>query len=159
MCKAELERYQLLEATYAAQSRQDLEELVARCREFAEGRAAFVHDPGAEAAARERAEARRAERGKRQAYEGRMLRKARREGKPDDFYLKMGLAPPTRADLAAVVALPEPERIGWWRARFGQHCLAHHTAAEGCARGRNCAFLHAEIGVAQPPSWLEEAAG
>ena len=89
-----------------------------------------------------------------------LLRRARRAASPAACQaLLYCCVVPVVPGPAAVVALPEPERIGWWRARFGQHCLAHHTAAEGCARRRNCAFLHAEIGVAQPPSWLEEAAG
>ena len=84
-----------------------------------------------------------------------MIRKAKREGKPEDYYLDIGAKSPTHADIAAARALPEAERLPWWRERFGQHCFAHHMAPEGCVRSVACAFLHAEL-AGEDPSWLQE---
>lgn len=111
-------------------------------------------------AAWERCNARR-----RAEFMGRMKRKARREGKPDDFYLSSGSTPPTQADVAALRDMAATQRLSWWNARFGQHCMALH--AEGvCARARSeygCAYLHVPAtpaGAAEPlasaPSWLRE---
>ena len=67
-----------------------------------------------------------------------------REGKPGDFHLKVGLAPPTAADVARVAALQGKERMQLWFKQFGQHCVAHyvdghcphHVSEDGCG------FLH-----------------
>ena len=81
---------------------------------------------------------------KRDAFVQRMRRKAMREGKPEDHYTKVGLAPPTAADVAAVVALQGSARMQLWREKFGQHCITHyvdghcphHVSEDGCG------FLH-----------------
>ena len=60
-----------------------------------------------------------------------------------------------------MLALPAAERLVWWKARYGQHCIAFHLegrcAREGAAKG-GCAFLHLEVAGAavDNPSWLEE---
>jgi tRNA-dihydrouridine synthase 1 len=100
---------------------------------------------------------------KRAEFEARMRRKARREGKPDDEYITVGLAPPTVADVAAVRALPPAEQIGRWSSRFKQHCCAYHLVGR-CERAlgeHGCAFLHTTaLQVAgesgETPTWLEE---
>jgi hypothetical protein len=81
---------------------------------------------------------------KRDAFVQRMQRKALREGKPGDFHLRVGLAPPTAADVARVAALQGKERMQLWFKQFGQHCVAHyvdghcphHVSEDGCG------FLH-----------------
>ena len=83
---------------------------------------------------------------KRDAFVQRMQRKALREGKPGDFHLKVGLAPPTAADVARVAALQGKERMQLWFKQFGQHCVAHyvdghcphHVSEDGCG------FLHGD---------------
>ena len=84
-----------------------------------------------------------------------MTRKAKREGKPVDTYLREGLAPPSAADVAAAKAMEGRPRMEWWRARFGQHCLTFHMEG-GCARAQGCAFLHAEVRGGADPDWLQE---
>jgi hypothetical protein len=85
-----------------------------------------------------------------------MTRKAKREGLPEGHYISIGLEPPTRDVITKVLAMPESDRIPWWRDRFGQHCFAFHCGAGGCLRDRACAFLHTDI-LRTNPTWLEEA--
>lgn len=102
---------------------------------------------------------------KRREFEQRMERKARREGKPDDAYTRSGRVPPTDTQVAQLRALAPPERMAWWSARFGQHCLAFHVEGE-CERAQGehgCAFLHVSPTAAAAteapdvaPSWLRE---
>ena len=83
---------------------------------------------------------------KRDAFVQRMQRKALREGKPGDFHLKVGLAPPTAADVARIAALQGKDRMQLWFKQFGQHCVAHyvdghcphHVSEDGCG------FLHGD---------------
>ena len=89
----------------------------------------------------------------------------------------MGREPPTQEQVREARALPPEQRMGWWRARFGQHCMPHYIDGR-CPRadsGRGCAFMHgtpppppqacrpavkhdAPAGPSQEalPSWLEE---
>mmetsp|Transcript_15346 Transcript_15346/g.35332 ORF Transcript_15346/g.35332 Transcript_15346/m.35332 type:complete len:97 (-) Transcript_15346:241-531(-) len=88
-----------------------------------------------------------------------MERKAKREGKPADAYLSMGRTPPTRNDVCALRKLAPQARMGWWAARFGQHCLALHADGH-CERSSSaygCAFLHvAALADEDTPTWLQE---
>ena len=155
MCRARLEQYQLLASLVGAQSVAAARRIVEKCARYASGDEKFVFD---EAAAKREAEAearRKVERRKRQEYEARMTRKAKREGKPVDTYLREGLAPPSAADVAAAKAMEGRPRMEWWRARFGQHCLTFHMEG-GCARAQGCAFLHAEVRGGADPDWLQE---
>lgn len=90
---------------------------------------------------------------KRRHFVERMKRKAQREGKPEGHYLVEGLAPPSADDIKHAIGLDgagghRSERHCWWRARFGQHCIAHyvdlHCAAHASEEG--CGFLHGDDG-------------
>ena len=102
--------------------------------------------PAAAAAAAEGAPSTTPSERKRDAFVQRMQRKALREGKPGDFHLKVGLVPPTTADVARVAALQGKERMQLWFKQFGQHCVAHyvdghcphHVSEDGCG------FLHGD---------------
>ena len=88
---------------------------------------------------------------KRNHFVERMKRKAQREGKPEGHYLTEGLVPPSADDIKHAIGLDgagghRSERHSWWRARFGQHCIAHyvdlHCAAHASEEG--CGFLHGD---------------
>ena len=119
----------------------------------------FVYDPEKEKRAKEAAERKKREEGKRKAYEQRMVkqnmvekeksfgscdliffmlvacflkvRKAKREGlDPQHFLSAAALKPPSVADVAAVRASgDEQAQLAAWRSRFPQHCFAYHLGA------------------------------
>ena len=165
MCREALAACALGSQLEAATSLPQLAAIARRCAAHAAGAPASAADDaalaalGAAAARAKRNAARRAE------FEGRMQRKAKREGKALDFYTSQGAAVPTTADVAALRALPEAQRLPWWGARFGQHCLALHADGR-CARAESdlgCAYLHtratdaaAAEALDAAPSWLLE---
>ena len=104
----------------------------------------FIYDPFKESRARQALEARRHEESKRKQYEGRMMRKAKREGKEPTFYLQQGAENPSVERLAKLRALPKEEAFAEWKRRHSQHCFAFHFSPEKCKRDRACAFLHAD---------------
>ena len=70
-----------------------------------------------------------------------MIRKAKREGKPLDFYVKQGLDKPSPDDLRKLRSInDEKARLAAWNAKHRQHCIAFHLSS--CKRGDSCAFLH-----------------
>ena len=133
-------------------------------------RGRFSPDPDKARRAKEAAERRKADAGKRKAFEERMLRKAKREGLPPDHYLQQGLANPTFAGIRELKLLPDDAlRMARWRAAHAQHCFNYHfgsqvrsadarrahrlslyssinryVARQGCHRERSCSFLHAD---------------
>jgi len=153
ICKEQLKQYQLMEECLAAASIEGLRRIVEQCLRYRNDPSLFQWDSEKEAREKQALEDKKREEGKRETFEQRMKRKAKREGYPEDHYLKKGLTPPCATDIKEVCCLPTEGRIQWWRERFSQHCLAFHT--DGCARGRACAFLHVAIG-AEDPSWLQE---
>jgi hypothetical protein len=103
-------------------------------------------------------ERKRREEGKRKAYEERMIRKAKREGKSDlNFYLKIGAELPTREHLDKFRAMPREKAIRLWKEQHSQHCLSFHL--DSCERGRSCAFLHIEIAGTNSFVEKDEVAG
>ena len=150
MAKTQLTRYQLMQECCAAASLPALQQVVAQCLRYVRGERPFVYEPLKEQRAQRALETRRLEEGKRKAYEGRMQRKAKREGKPPGFYLQHGAANPTVETLQRLRALPADEAFAWWKEHHAQHCHAFHFG--GCKRERGCAFLHAD------PSFVDHAA-
>mmetsp|Transcript_429 Transcript_429/g.1051 ORF Transcript_429/g.1051 Transcript_429/m.1051 type:complete len:388 (-) Transcript_429:79-1242(-) len=148
--------YQLMDSLNRASTVEEVRSIVDRAAAYQYGQTRFEHDPRQQEREREAAERKKREEGKRKAYEQRMVRKAKRDGREDlQFYLRTGLAPPSRDDIKAVLALPEAERMPAWRQGFGQHCMAYHLGApasgaggagqaSGCTRERTCAFLHVD---------------
>lgn len=98
-----------------------------------------------------------AEENKRKKYEGRMKRKAKREGKPLDFYLNQGMKVPSTKFVEELRDLAKNKNEGptkdelqvmvekWKEGNHSQHCLMYHLNM--CKRGNNCAFLHTDIGT------------
>jgi len=166
ICRDALAETRLLPRLEAASSLAQLGAIVRACVAHAEGGVVALEDAEAIEALGWRAECERRNRDKRKEFEARMVRKARREGKPDDTYFRAGRVPPTDLQVAQLRAMPEQERMGWWSARFGQHCLAFHATGT-CVRSESehgCAFLHVPptaAAVAEEPnvapSWLRES--
>lgn len=141
-----LERYDALDDLLDGESLDDAVAVVDRCRGFATGRTVFVQDPGAKERAADRKRKRDDAKKARCRFEERMARKAKRAGKPLDFYLKIGADPPTPAQLDDIRALPDDKaRLEQWKTHFGQVCFNFLLHPSGCARGDTCAFLHAAV--------------
>ena len=169
LCRDLLTQYELLTPLLAATTLAGAARVVARCRELADGRAAFVaggppfvaeppeekalhaalaRHPGltpAEAEAAARAAAAAASARKRTSFEERMVKRARAEGLADDqTYVRAGLTPPSAADVAAARAMGAAEQRTWWAARFGRHCREAHIDGR-CPwelDPRGCGYLH-----------------
>lgn len=59
--------------------------------------------------------------------------------------MKQGLDPPTLQDVATARTMDEKERMVFWRAKFGQHCIMHHIDGDcKVSRAWGCGFLHVE---------------
>ena len=102
------------------------------------------------AAAEQTLEARRVANAARRAeFVERMAARARREGRPDDWYLRKGREPPSAADIVTARRMGLDDKAAqarWWKERFGQHCLGHHVngACPHLADERGCGFLHGD---------------
>ena len=132
----------LLDGPDAAAARAVLD----RCAAYARGEASYAADAEKKRVAVARQAARDAMRARRKRWEERVIRKAKREGKPLDFYVKKGADKPTKADLDALRAMKdEADRLEAWNAKHSQHCARFHLDAAGCPRGDSCAFLHDRI--------------
>jgi tRNA-dihydrouridine synthase 1 len=140
MCKREFEKYQLLEDCMLASSLETLKTVVSQALEY-ESSGNFVPDKNKTLKAKEIMERKKREEGKRKQYEERMIRKAKREGKSLDFFLKVGIAVPTFEELTHLKGLSKSENFELWKKQFGQHCYSYHFDGS-CARERSCAFLH-----------------
>jgi tRNA-dihydrouridine synthase 1 len=165
MCREPLAACALGPHLDAAASLPAVAAVARRCAAHAAGAPPSAADDAALAALARAAACDKRNAAKRDEFVGRMARKAKREGKPPDFYSSQGAAPPTEEDTARLRGMDAAARLPWWNARFSQHCLALH--AEGhCARAEGdhgCAYLHqpaTAAGAAEPlaegPTWLLE---
>jgi hypothetical protein len=175
ICRAELTKYELLEPLLASRSVSGAGRVMARCRQLCEGRGepfvpggpAFVADPPEalaveaalqawpgmsqdQAVAAARRVAAEASSRKRRAWEERMVKRARQEGRADEaYYLKAGLAPPTEPEVARVRGMGREAQAEWWRANFGRHCRERYVDGR-CPwelDRRGCGYLHPGEGV------------
>lgn len=149
MCKDLLVRYQLLDECVGAASVADVRAVLVRVMDYRDHHpAAFVYDTARAQAEKEAAARRLVDEGRRQAYEARMMRKAKREGRSDvRYYLHTAAAQvPTLATITYCKSLASrAELMAYWKEHHGQHCLAYHCDEEKkCPRGRACAFLHVD---------------
>ncbi|KAJ8613437.1 hypothetical protein CTAYLR_002320 [Chrysophaeum taylorii] len=141
ICLKALETYDAVDELLDGSDLADARRVVDRCLDF-EKRGDFVADPKAKKLAADRKKKRELARNNRRRFEGRMARKAKREGKPLDYYLKLGADPPSPADLADLKKLPHPDRLERWKLNYSQVCFNYYLAAGGCERADTCAFLH-----------------
>ncbi|KAL7564429.1 hypothetical protein ACA910_002744 [Epithemia clementina (nom. ined.)] len=146
MLKALLDQYQLMEECLSASSIVDIFSTLNKIRQYRENPEMFVFDKAKAQRDKEALERKRLEEGKRKAYEARMLRKAKREGKKDPLhYLHIGAELPSNAIIANLKSIPRAQALEKWMEKHSQHCFAFHLEPQGCRRGRACAFLHVEV--------------
>lgn len=144
ICNQALEAYNSLDDLLDGTKLEDALAIVDRCRDYASGRAVFHPDPEAKKRAADRKNRREDVKRARRRFEERMARKAKREGKPLDAYLKIGAEPPTQEQLKAFRAMGNDNvRLNHWKRDFSQVCFSFALHPGGCARGETCAFLHA----------------
>ena len=144
MLKSELTTYQLMEECLACADVNAVEWILIKIRTYRDNPASFQYDVKKAQQEKEALERKRLEEGKRKAYEARMIRKAKREGKEDlEFYLRQGATVPTKATVEELQGLDQQARLQIWKDRnHSQHCLAFHLG--DCKRGRSCAFMHVD---------------
>jgi hypothetical protein len=145
MLKEELTRFQLLDDAVRSESVEELKAVVDKVEAYLAEPDKFTYDAGKAKREKEEKERRLAEEGKRKAYEARLQRKAKREGKELDHYLKIGATVPTRNFVEALRGKSRAEQLPKWTAgNHGQHCIEYHVREGGCQRDRKCAFLHVD---------------
>jgi tRNA-dihydrouridine synthase 1 len=145
MLKTELTTYQLMDECLSCTSVDAVQRIVLKIQGYQADPASFQYDVLKAKQEKEALERKKQEEGKRKAYEARMMRKAKREGKLDDleFYLRQGAAVPTLETVQKLKTLSKPEQLALWKEReHSQHCMSFHLEG-ACPRGRACAFLHA----------------
>ena len=143
MCKDLFEKYQLMEECIACTSVEEVDAVLSKCAKYVANPKSFHYDQEKAARDKESLENKRLEEGKRKRYEGRMIRKAKREGLSDlHHYLRMGAEVPSVETVKKLKKAPKEERLSVWKKNHSQHCMAHHLEEGGCKRDRSCAFIH-----------------
>ena len=143
MCKDLLVKYQLLEECIACTTVDEVESLLIKCDQYIKDPATFHYDLCKATRDKEALDAKRREEDKRRIYEGRMIRKAKREGLVDlQYYLRMGVEVPSVEIVTTLKHLSKEERLAVWKKDHSQHCMSYHLDFGGCTRDRACAFLH-----------------
>jgi tRNA-dihydrouridine synthase 1 len=160
MCRDVLERYQLMEECVSCGTIDDVEAVVRKCDRYIKNPETFHFDRLKAERDKEILDAKRREEGKRRAYEGRMTRKAKREGLDDlEHYLRIGAEVPSLNTVARLKSAPREERLAAWKKDHSQHCMAYHLEDGGCKRDRACAFLHMPAKDARKFDEDDEVAG
>ena len=160
MLKDILNQYQLMEECVACKTVEEVQSVVDRCRKYREDPKSFVYDKEKAERQKEVLERKRLEEGKRKAFEARMMRKAKREGKADlEHYLRIGAEVPTLGTIRKLKSLERDEQLRLWKQDHSQHCMAFHLDPEGCKRDRACAFLHTDAKGANSFVESDEVAG
>lgn len=143
MLKDSLTQYQLFGECLQCTEINQVRRIVDKMTECSRNPASFVFDSALAQNEKDALARKKHEEGKRRAYEERMMRKAKREGREDlHFYLNVGAVLPTSTQMAQYHNLPKEEVLALWKDRHSQHCFSHHLDSAGCARDRACAFLH-----------------
>ncbi len=146
MLKRDLNEYQLMNECILSKSVESVEAIIKKMRKYKENPSSFNFDKEKERKDKEALERKQREEGKRKAYEARMIRKAKREGKDDlEYYLRQGAVIPTVAEVKMLRKLTNEEQKQKWKmGNHSQHCMAFHLDEHGCKRDRSCAFLHSD---------------
>jgi tRNA-dihydrouridine synthase 1 len=162
MCKVELVQYQLLQECLLSTSLEHIRGILKRIIQYRLHPETFVFDSQRAQEEKDALERQRREEGKRKAYEERMIRKAKREGKEDLYhYLNIGAELPSLEQLKQYSFLPQSDLLKVWKQNHSQHCLSYHMDPQKCSRGRSCAFLHIDnvVSVSNVFQEADECAG
>lgn len=143
MCKSLLEKYQLMEDCISCSTVDEVDTVLAKIERYTKQPHTFHYDQEKAAKEKDALARKKREEGKRKAFEGRMIRKAKREGLDDlEHYLRIGAEVPTVKIIQQLKGLSKEERLAVWKKDHSQHCLSYHLEEGGCKRDRACAFLH-----------------
>jgi len=161
MLKELLNQYQLMEECISSKSIDDIQTIINKMYKYQRDPSSFQFDKEKQKKDLEALERKKIEEGKRKAYEARMIRKAKREGKTDrEYYLRQGAKVPTMEEVQDLKRLSKEEQMKLWMLNdHSQHCLAHHLHAGGCKRDRACAFLHSDAHGKNTFEETDEVAG
>lgn len=160
MCRDVLNKYQLMEECINCESIEGVESIISKCVKYDTDPSTFHFDLEKQKREKEALEKKKREEGKRKAFEGRMIRKAKREGLDDvEFYLRQGSKIPSMETIALLKHLPREKQLDLWKRDHSQHCLSYHLSPEGCSRSRACAFLHMDPVSANEFNEMDEVAG
>lgn len=144
MLKEDIMRYQLMEELLSCEQAGQVEGILAKIDFYRKHQESFIYDQAKATEQREALERRKREEGKRKAYEARIMRKAKREGKDPNYYLSIGAAVPTTETVKWFRGMKREDAMNAWKKDHSQHCLSYHLDPGGCKRGRTCAFLHVD---------------
>lgn len=145
ICREALSKYLLLEDLMNTASIDEVRVILRRIEGYDTNPSSFTADKEKEKAMNEAVERRKQNESKRKEYEARMVRKAKREGKALDYYLKLGTELPTYEDLQHMKEMTKEESFKKWKEKHSQHCYAYHFDKEKCLRERSCGFLHVDL--------------
>jgi tRNA-dihydrouridine synthase len=160
MLKDLLIQYQLLDTCLAADTIADVQQVLHKMEGYQKDPASFVFDIQKESAEKEALERKRYEEGKRKAFEARMIRKAKREGREDlQYYLHRGTETPSKILITELQKVPREKALSAWKEKHSQHCLAFHLDPKRCTRGKACSFLHVDELTANSFNEQDEVAG
>jgi hypothetical protein len=160
MCRDVLNKYQLMEECINCESIDGVDSIISKCVKYDSDPSTFHFDLEKQKREKEALEKKKREEGKRKAFEGRMIRKAKREGLDDvEFYLRQGSKIPSMETIASLKNLPREKQLDLWKRDHSQHCLSYHLNSEGCSRSRACAFLHMDPVSANEFNEMDEVAG
>lgn len=161
MLKKELKDYQLMEECVGSKSIPEIRNLILKISKYMRNPSLFQFDRTKAQQEKEATERKKREEGKRNSYEARMVRKAKREGLEDlEHYLRIGSAVPTIGFVRGLKHLDKKEQMEKWNANnHSQHCMGFHLDDGGCKRDRSCAFLHSDALGANTFAENDEIAG
>ncbi len=161
MLKHLLNEYQLMEECISSKSIDEILNVIQKMRKYQKDPSLFVFDKEKQTKEKEAMDRKRREEGKRKAYEARMVRKAKREGRGDlEYYLRQGAKVPTVKEVQKLRKLSKEKQMQHWKdGDHSQHCMAFHLHEGGCKRDRSCAFLHADALGENSFQEMDEVAG
>jgi hypothetical protein len=150
-----------MEDCIASKSIADLRIVISKISTYERDPSKFHFDKEKAQREKEAMERKKREEGKRKAYEARMIRKAKREGKTDlEYYLRQGSQVPTVEEIERLKSLSKEMQLQKWKDNdHSQHCMAFHLEEGGCKRDRACAFLHVDAKGANSFAEVDEVAG
>jgi hypothetical protein len=158
--KHELTQYQLMDDCLACTCLDELLALLGTIESYRNNPELFVYNRDKATQERLALERKQQEEGKRKAYEARLMRKAKREGKTDlQFYLRVGAMVPTEQVIKQLKELDPSEALDLWKKDHSQHCMKFHLDPNGCQRGPACAFLHVHAAGSNAFEEMDEVAG